>query len=78
MPDTDLSMSDHMCPPARGLLLSRSGGCIAEDGFLPRTDGRGSSVHDQQASGGCWQRVSREQGAVWSCTNTDPNFACPG
>lgn len=23
---------------------------------------------------GCWQRVSREQGAGWSCTNKGPNF----
>jgi hypothetical protein len=76
MPDMGCSISGHYSAPlAWGLLLSWMGGCIAGDGFLPRTDGRGG--------GGVAVRrfmASRRPGFVgrgssgWSPTNTGPTL----
>lgn len=84
MPHTDLSISDHhLDPPARGLLLSRPGGCIAGDGFPPRTGGRGgrggcgSSVHDHQASGGLLAEGQQRAGSRVELHQHGPELCLP-
>lgn len=84
MPHTDLSISDHhLGPPARGLLLSRPGGCIAGDGFPPRTGGRGgrggcgSSVHDHQASGGLLAEGQQRAGSRVELHQHGPELCLP-